>query len=147
MPIRPATPANIHDMTVLLGLLFAIEQDFAFDRDKHKQGLKALLDHPERAQAWVAVWGGKVVGMVTVQTVISSAEGGEAGRVEDLVVAPAHRRKGLAAKLLNAAEDWCRNRNIARIELLADLDNAPALNFYRRSGWRQTNLGAWQKRV
>ncbi len=81
-----------------------------------------------------------VVGMVTTQLVVSTAEGGPAALVEDMVVAPDHRMRGTGRWLLRAAEAWARERGATRLQLLADRNNDPALRFYRRMGWRSTDL-------
>jgi GNAT superfamily N-acetyltransferase len=42
--------------------------------------------------------------------------------------------------LLHAAVDWAREQGATRIQLLADSRNVPALIFYRKQGWKQTNM-------
>ncbi len=82
----------------------------------------------------------EVVGMVTVQLVVSTAEGGFSGLVEDLVVAARERGRGIGRLLLERAEGWARARGASRMQLLADRENARALHFYERAGWRGTRL-------
>jgi ribosomal protein S18 acetylase RimI-like enzyme len=138
--IRPATPADLPALADLLALLFALEPDFPIDRPRQLAGLALLLEHPGRAAIFVAEQAGQVVGMVSVQTRLSTAEGGEAALLEDLVVHPECRRSGLGRALLAAVEPWCRRRGIRRLQLLADRENAQALEFYQRRGWETTRL-------
>ncbi len=143
--LRPAVPADLEALVRLLGVLFSIEADFRPDATRQRRGLARMLEDPARRLVLVAEEGGAVVGMVTVQLVVSTAEGGDAGRVEDLVVDAAHRGRGLGRRLLEGAEIWARGRGATRLQLLADLANAPALGFYARLGWSRTQLGCLRR--
>jgi GNAT superfamily N-acetyltransferase len=139
--IRPATLADVEAMVRLLGVLFAIEADFTPAPERQRRGLTRLLDDPARRGALVAVTSaGEVIGMITIQLLVSTAEGGDSGLLEDLVVEGAHRGAGTGRRLLEAAVEWARARGATRVQLLADRENAPALGFYARLGWARTQL-------
>jgi ribosomal protein S18 acetylase RimI-like enzyme len=142
--IRPAGSGDLPAMTRLLQELFSIETEFAVDTEKQRTGLQMLLDSA-RTGIWVAERRGRVVGMVTVQLVVSTAEGGLSGLLEDLVVSSAYRRRGLGKALLSAAVKWSREQGAMRIQLLADGRNVPALIFYRKQDWKQTNMIALRR--
>ncbi len=137
--IQPARQQDLDDMVLLLKLLFCIEKDFDFDAEKQRKGLELLLDSP-RAVIMVAMEQDSVVGMGSGQLVISTAEGGPSLLVEDVAVQPFHQNRGIGSKLLRALGDWGAERGAGRMQLLADLTNYPALDFYRRKGWQQTQL-------
>ena len=137
--VRAARPKDMARMVGLLDLLFAIEADFRPDPARQRQGLALLLDD-ERARVLVAERADGVVGMCTGQLVVSTAEGGPALLVEDVVVDPDHRGRGVGRALLAALADWARGRGVRRLQLLADGSNGPALAFYDRLGWRATAL-------
>ena len=138
--IRPALPADVDGMVILLGELFAVESDFQFDAAKHRRAFAMMLDRPAVACLWVAVQAGRVVGMCSVQRLFSTAEGGPVGLVEDLVVTRTMRGRGIGRRLLQAVEDWAQANGLHRLQLLADAANLPALQFYDRQGWSMTNL-------
>ena len=142
--IRQAELRDLDGMVRLLETLFAIEADFAFDGEKQAAGLRLLVDSAKDC-VLVAEAAGRVVGMVSVQTVISTAEGGPVGWVEDLVVAEEFRGRGVGRALLERVEAWAVERGVTRLQLLADGNNAPALEFYRRQGWAGTALVALRK--
>lgn len=144
--IRAASSADIPAMVGLLEQLYALEQDFDFDAERQRRGLQMLLKDTDRARIWVAVHEDGVVGMVSCQTVVSTAEGGLSGWVEDLVVDAACRGRGIGRMLLAAVERWAGEQGLPRLQLLADLDNTPALEFYRRMGWTRTRLGTLRRR-
>ncbi|MDA8100733.1 MAG: GNAT family N-acetyltransferase, partial [Nitrospiraceae bacterium] len=89
---------------------------------------------------WTTYQAGSVVGMATVQTLISTAEGGRVGVVEDVIVAATHRRKGIGCLLLAEIETWSRRKGLKRLQLLADRENLSAIDFYSRCGWSKTSL-------
>lgn len=138
--VRPAVPADLDALVRLLGVLFSIEADFRPAPERQRRGLQRMLEDPARRLVLVAEVDGAVVGMVTVQLVVSTAEGGDSGLVEDMVIDEPHRGAGLGRRLLEAAEAWARTRGATRLQLLADLANEPALRFYARMGWARTQL-------
>jgi GNAT superfamily N-acetyltransferase len=143
--IAPASEADIPELIDLLAVLFAIEQDFSPDPDKQRRGLAALLASPTGHIAIARDTSSRAVGMATAQLVISTAEGAPSAWVEDVVVREDFRGKGLGRALLDAVLAWARSQGALRAQLLADLDNAPALAFYDRVGWQPTRLGAWRR--
>ena len=132
-------------MIELLRQLFAIEADFDFSAERQRRGLELLLA-ATTARVIVAEEDGKVIGMATAQLVISTAEGGPSLLVEDLVVLPAHRKKGIGPALLIALAGWGSGMGADRMQLLADRTNSSALDFYRHLGWRETQLICLRKR-
>ena len=74
-----------------------------------------------------------IVGMATLQLLISTAEGGTAGVIEDLVVSESMRGQGIGQALLNHLCGWAEGQGITRLQLLADRDNQAALDFYASS--------------
>lgn len=144
--IRGATAADLEALARLLALLFALEPDFRPDPARQRRGLERLLAEPGGRAVLVAERAGAVIGMVTGQEVCSTAEGGPAIWVEDLVVDPGARRGGVGARLLAAIEAWGRGRGATRLQLVADRENDAALAFYARLGWRRTRLVCLHRR-
>ena len=93
--IRRAEPRDLEELTGLLQELFRIEVDFTPDPDRQRQGLSLLLADRTDSCVVAAESAGRVVGMGTVQTLISTAEGGPVGLVEDVIVAASHRGRGV----------------------------------------------------
>ena len=144
--IRTALPSDIAQLVELLQELFAIETDFVFDPVKQTKGLNQLLNS-DKDFILVAESSNvnKVVGMCTIQTLISTAEGGQVGLLEDLVVAAGFRHKGIGTKLLAEAVNRAECQGLKRLHLLADKNNLPALNFYEKQGWQSTQLVCLRK--
>lgn len=62
--------------------------------------------------------------------------GDVAAYVYEVYVAPAARRRGLAASLLSVVDDICRHAGVPRVVLTVFSSNKPALKLYKeRLGW------------
>jgi GNAT superfamily N-acetyltransferase len=138
--VRQATLADMPALLDLLRQLFAIEDEFAFDRAVQAQGLAMLIGAADRGAVFCAEHEGRVAGMATAQLLVSTARGGPVATIEDVVVDAAARGTGLGRALLGAVEQWARARGCLRLQLLADRDNAPALDFYARLGFGRTRM-------
>jgi GNAT superfamily N-acetyltransferase len=144
--VRRATFDDLPMMCALLCELFSMESDFSPDKGKQSRGLKLLLADTSGASIiLVADRGDEIVGMCTVQTLISTAEGGPVGLLEDLIVRKDHRGNGIGTRLLCEIYNWCVMKSISRIQLLRDTENISALNFYAGNDWDFTNLVCMRK--
>ena len=142
--IRPARFEDIEDMTTLLALLFSIEEDFDFDAQRQQRGLNLMLQN-NNGIILVAESDSRVVGMCMGQLMVSTAEGGWSMLVEDVVILPDFRKRGLARLLLDSLAVWGTARGVCRLQLLADINNSSAHRFYEHLGWQRTALGCFKK--
>jgi GNAT superfamily N-acetyltransferase len=154
LTIRPAVLGDLDDLVQLLQALFALEEDFSPDPERQRLGLKLFLDgcgkhrclmvtedaEAAAAKAGGAVADGAVIAMASVQILISTAEGGPVGMVEDVVVRRDHRGRGVGRLLMAELSRWADQRGLKRLQLLADRHNRPALDFYAQMGWQPTEL-------
>jgi len=138
--IRKAQITDIPEMINLLCQLFSIEEDFSFNKTKHQQGLILLLKAKKIARVLVAEYDKKIIGMLTAQINISSAEGCLAATLEDMIIDKEYRRKGIGRKLLYSMQIWANKNGITRLQLLADKSNSSALQFYKTLDWQSTKL-------
>lgn len=137
--IRPARLADLESLVELLQMLFELEQDFEGNPSRQQQGLRMMLDNPNGC-VMVAQGDGQVIGMCSGQLLISTAEGGPALLVEDVVVREPWRGRGVGRLLMEAISAWAQDKKVNRLQLLADRNNTAALEFYRCLGWQGTEL-------
>ncbi|MBS5531497.1 GNAT family N-acetyltransferase [bacterium] len=137
--IRPAAEADLPELVELLRHLFELEQDFEPDASKQQAGLSLMLESPF-AELLVAECGGRVAGFCGVQLQISTAMGSYAAQIEDLVLHPEFRRRGIGSRLLDAAGAWAKQRDARRLQLNCDDQNLPAMRFYEARNWIRTHL-------
>ncbi len=138
--IDAAGEADIPQLCDLLTLLFAQEADFAPDRGKQERGLRLILGDARVGRILAARDGAQVVGMVNLLFTVSTAEGARVLLLEDMVVEPAHRGRGVGLALIEAAIGFAAEQGCARITLLTDEDNASAQWFYGRAGFRRSAM-------
>jgi GNAT superfamily N-acetyltransferase len=138
--IEPATEADLDELSVLLGELFAQESDFRPDKDKQLRGLRLIFEQPSRGRVFVLRRDGAIVGMINLLFTISTAEGGFVMLLEDLVVHKRYQGHGYGAKLLNYAIDFAKKKNFLRITLLTDRPENVAQEFFRRHGFVESSM-------
>jgi ribosomal protein S18 acetylase RimI-like enzyme len=138
--IRQAQTDDLKAMAGLLKELFAIEDDFTVDTEKQILGLSLLLDHGD-TDVWVAEDQKKVIGMVSMQRLVSTAMGEYTGMIEDLVVAERYRGMGVGSSLLETVIAESAKKGYGRLSLGADNRNNRAIEFYRRKGFAASHMG------
>ena len=141
--IENASNQDIPALINLLGILFGIEADLQADAEKQKEGLSQLINHPENGVIKLAKnEKRKVIGMVSAQLVISTAQGSPSAWIEDMVIEEAYRGDGVGKALLDEALIWSKNKGATRAQLLVDTENTSALGYYAHLGWEITQLQA-----
>lgn len=141
--IENAVSADVPALINLLAILFGIEADFQADKMKQEKGLALLIAKPENAVIKIAKnQQGLIVGMVSAQLVISTAQGSPSAWIEDMVIDEKHRSEGVGKKLLEEALMWAKKKGATRAQLLVDTENTPALGYYQHLGWETTQLQA-----
>src|SRR2546429_6194441 len=138
--IEPATEADLDELSVMLGELFAQESDFRPDKDKQLRGLRLVFEQPNRGRVFVLRCDGAIVGMINLLFTISTAEGGFVILLEDLVVHKKYQGKGYGAMLLQHAIDFAKQKNFLRITLLTDRPENVAQEFFRRNGFVESSM-------
>jgi ribosomal protein S18 acetylase RimI-like enzyme len=138
--IRQATAADAAQLCKLLSLLFAQEADFKPGARRQSRGLRLILDQPEVGLIYCATKGKSVIGMVSILFTVSTAEGGSAAWLEDMVVHPDWRGKSIGGQLLHEAINRARATGCARITLLTDSTNISAIHFYEKAGFIRSGM-------
>ena len=133
--IIPAVRSDIPGLCALLVELFSLEQEFSPDLTLQAEALNLLIDAPQRGTVWVAREGDRLVGMVSLQYLISTALGGTVAILEDMVVAASHRGQGLGRRLIEQAVAHACAQGCRRITLLTDKENRAAQRFYANAGF------------
>ncbi len=138
--IRLAYSDDIPVMVKLLGELFSIEDDFMVNEENQFHGLELLLQN-SHSIVLVAEILNEVVGMITLQRIISTAMGAYVGSIEDVVVSQPYRGSGIGTKLLESAIEEADQRKWGRLTLGVDLRNTKAIYFYQKHGFTTSHMG------
>lgn len=137
---RLAQRADVPELARLLGVLFSQEHEFTPDLAVQSRGLLMLLDEGERARIAVAEADGQIVGMAILHYSISTALGRKAATLEDVIVKPEFRGRGVGKTLLAYVIEQARTDGAARITLLTDHDNASGQAFYAAGGFTRSRM-------
>ena len=140
LEIGAATKKDLAQLVDLLGMLFAQEADFVPDAAKQRRALELILGDPRIGRIYVAREDGRVVGMASTLYTVSTAEGGKAAWLEDMVVLPERRERGVGAALLAHAVVGAREEGCLRLTLLSDEDNAQAHAVYASEGFQFSGM-------
>ena len=99
----------------------------------------------DSAAVLVAESDGQFVGLCTAYEDLESVRYGRRVWVEDLMVDPEHRSRGIGKQLLDEAKGWARDRGATRLQLDSAEARTDAHRFYEREqpGWRSFSFGWW----
>jgi GNAT superfamily N-acetyltransferase len=138
--ISQATIEDIPQLAELLAILFRQEADFVPDRVRQERGLRLIIEQPEIGRIFCIRIDGRVVGMVSLLFTVSTAEGGRAAWLEDMIVHPDFRGRKLGQRMLDHAIAEGKALGCSRFTLLTDGDNSPAMRFYERAGFTRSQM-------
>ena len=141
--IRRAREEDIPALVQLLVALFTQEADFTPAPEKHERALK-LLFRETYSVIFVAEDEGKVIGMISCFTFVSSAMGEKATLVEDFVVAESHRGQGIGKALMDGVKAYLKETGQHRITLMTDALNTRGHKFYEAEGFSPSAMIPWR---
>jgi ribosomal protein S18 acetylase RimI-like enzyme len=95
----------------------------------------------EHAAFYVAEIEGAIVG-----SVIATFDGWR-GIVYRLAVHPSRQRKGIARELMRKVEDTFREWGVLRVIAIVDTSRAPAMNFWKASGYKEDGMTRFYKNL
>jgi len=145
--IGPARPDELPQLVALLGMLFAQESEFAPDDARQTRALAKILADESVGRVYVAREDGRVVAMASLIYSISTAEGGAAALLEDLIVVPERRGRGVGTALATFVVGEARRQGVLRITLLTDAGNERAQALYRKLGFADSPMKAMRLRL
>jgi GNAT superfamily N-acetyltransferase len=140
MQISIATVEDIPQLCELLAILFDQEAEFRPDRALQAEGVRQIIEFPERGRTLALREGKTLVGMVNLLFTVSTALGGRVAILEDMDVRPDCRSRGAGSMLLEAALAFARSSGCLRVTLLTDSANLPAQRFYKRHGFSRSDM-------
>lgn len=136
MTVEPIAPRDIPDWLRLRRALWPEDGG-----DGHARELPTMLADPARFTQFLARVDGEAVGLAEASVRHDHVNGTSSSPVaflEGLYVVPAHRRRGVARRLVAAAADWARSRGLAELASDAPVGNAASLAMHARLGFTET---------
>jgi GNAT superfamily N-acetyltransferase len=137
LTIRAAEPGDVELIFALIVELARYERSPDAVSGTPEQLAQALFGHGKHADALIAEVGGEAAGFALFYGTFSTWTCRPGIWLEDLFVAPEHRRTGVGRVLLAEVAATALRRGCARLEWAALDWNAPALDFYEQLGAEQ----------
>ena len=84
-----------------------------------------------------------VLGLLESGEVVATAmvgHDGHRGWVYYLCVASSHQGQGVGARLMDASEQWLRERGAVKVQVMVRRANAPVAGFYERIGYEPSDV-------
>jgi GNAT superfamily N-acetyltransferase len=136
LALDTARDADLPQLTELVCLLLAQEADFEPERDRQRRALGEILSNAAIGTIYVVRESDTVIAMASLLYTVSTAEGGKAAWLEDVVVRPERRGRGIGRMLLEYLAAQARADGVLRITLLTDPANSRAHALYQGLGFR-----------
>ena len=132
--IEQATIDNLDILTELFDN-YRVFYRAASDRASSKAFLSERLDRKEAIIFLAANDKGEAMGFTLLYPTFSSVSQGRVFVLNDLFVQSNHRRKGVAAALLNHAAKYGKENGAIRLHLETEVSNEHAQALYEKEGW------------
>jgi GNAT superfamily N-acetyltransferase len=136
--VRQATVADLD----LLVPLFDAYRQFYRQPSEPERARRFLLERFEHRQSVIllAFENAAAVGFTQLYPSFSSGAMAPIFILNDLFVAPAARRRGVGAALLEAAAGYGRRAGALRLVLSTEVTNTTAQSVYERMGWKRDSV-------
>jgi len=131
--VREAKPADVPRLLELIHFL-----GHEIDAKSLRKNLKALQKTEEAPL--VATLGKQIVGMCGVSARVVIHRPALLGRITALVVAAEAQGHGIGRMLVDAAEEWMRNKGCKLVEVTSNDRRTAAHAFYRHLGYERTSM-------
>jgi ribosomal protein S18 acetylase RimI-like enzyme len=135
MQVRIATPEDEAAVCRLWTMLLKFYKKNA-SSEVLERSFRFAVDHPHKVLIFIVLIEGVVTGTASLHLGhYSTWNDNFYGHVEDVIIDPAYRGKGLAVALLEEVLRVAREQKLSRVELNALNDNYPARRLYEKLGF------------
>ena len=128
--------AGLQDLDSLVPLFDGYRQFYGRESDQAlaRRFLQERISRKESV-VFLAEYGGQATGFVQLYPMFTSMGAAPIWVLNDLFVAPDHRRKGVGQALLEAATQFSRENGAVKLRLSTTVTNHAAQSLYERLGW------------
>jgi len=111
----------------------------AATREERLAILKSYLNDADY-ELWVAEVNGEMAGFIDLWIIHDFCHGGKLGYIQNLYVAPKHRRMGVGSKLLRKIVERARELRALEIHVVTEFNNESAIRLYKKHGLTKESL-------
>ncbi len=132
--------ATLQDEAALVPMMRALDEHepyaIQFDESAVRTAFRQFLGLPAFGRVWLLYTGPALVGYIVLTIGFSFEFHGHDAFIDELYIAPDHRRLGIGRQALAFLEQKAREMGVNAVHLEVDRGNDPALELYRRTGYR-----------
>jgi ribosomal protein S18 acetylase RimI-like enzyme len=132
--------ATLQDEAALMPMMRGLAEHepdaLQFDESAVRTAFRQFLSLDSFGRAWLLYTGPALVGYIVLTIGFSFEFHGHDAFIDELYIAPAHRRRGFGRQALAIVEQKAREMGVNAVHLEVDRGNDPALELYRRTGYR-----------
>lgn len=74
---------------------------------------------------------------LSLRNIVDGCVGGPVGYIEGIYLRPEFREQGWGRRLMEFAEQWCRNQGCRHLAMDAEVENHQAQQFYLHAGFQE----------
>ena len=145
--------ATLQDEAMLMPMMRALAEHepgaIQFDESAVRSAFRQFLSLPAFGRVWLLWDGSALVGYIILTIGFSFEFHGHDAFIDELYIAPAYRHRGLGRQAIAFLEQEAREMGVQAVHLEVDRGNDPALELYRRVGYRDHDrflMTKWLKR-
>jgi ribosomal protein S18 acetylase RimI-like enzyme len=132
--------ASLNDEAVLFPMMRALAEHepgaIPFNEHAARTVFRQFLSLPAFGRVWLLYESAALVGYIVLTIGFSFEVQGHDAFVDELYIVPEHRHRGYGRQALAFLEQKAREMGVTAVHLEADHGNDPAIELYRRSGYR-----------
>lgn len=131
--------ARGRDAETLISMMRALNDEDPgpkpFDESRRRASLRGFIENDSFGQAWLIYAGRECAGYVVLTFGFSFEYRGRDAFIDEIYIAPAFRRRGIARRALEFVEAAAKKCGVRVLHLEVSHDNAAAYELYRGSGY------------
>jgi len=135
--VRPLTDDDIDEWFRLRKLLWDELTD-----EEHKTEMTDIYEHTDSQLVLIAETNnGKLIGFLeaSIRPFVEDCETDNVGYLEGWFVEAAYRKNGIGGTLVEAAEDWAREKDCEEMASDAEVGNELSLTAHQKLGYQETS--------
>jgi aminoglycoside 6'-N-acetyltransferase I len=135
--IRPLRDGDIDEWLRLRKCLWDVTPD-----EEHRDEMRDIYHHPETQLVLVAeMEDGHLAGFLeaSIRPFVEDCHTDHVGYLEGWFVETEYRRHGIGAELVQAAEDWAREKGCTEMASDTEMGNELSLAVHKRFGYAETS--------
>jgi ribosomal protein S18 acetylase RimI-like enzyme len=140
VPALEFREATLQDEAALVPMMRALDEHepyaIQFDESAVRTAFRQFLSLPAFGHVWLLYESPALVGYIVLTIGFSFEFHGHDAFIDELYIVPTYRRRGFGRQALAFVEQKAREMCVNAIHLEVDHGNDPAIELYRRSGYR-----------